>query len=300
MLSESPSYRYRILLSGVTGALGRILLPLLATSSFSDYQFIFIVRRNLPYQVDFPPGRFLFSYGDASSPNSWVHHIEKFSPHRVAILSNIRHFTSFRIALNHLSIDSLPLLLIGSTGLYSSFDSYSAPYRLIEKKLLNYPKHDLLLLRPSLIFGTIDDKNYSAVVRFIRKFRFFFVVGSGNNLVHPLCYQDLANVISHCLLRSSIVGSFDLSGSHCISSIDLIRLLFVHSSLNPLIFRIPLKLALFVAFVTQNILPSSLLSVERVLRQTEDKCFDHSLASRVLDFYPRNLFAFLPEYCSLF
>jgi len=300
MSSSSSSSKKRILLSGVTGVLGRLLLPLLASSSFSDCQFIFITRSKLPFFMDFPPGRFLYSYGDASCPNSWVHHIKTFSPQRVVILSNIRHFTAFRSGLNRLSIDSLPLLLIGSTGLYSSFDNYSAPYRLIENDLIKYPKRDLLLLRPSLIFGTIENKNFSSVVRFIRKYRFFFVVGSGQNMIQPLCYQDLAYVISHCLLRPSIFGCFDLSGSHCISSIEFIRLLFVHSKLNPIIFKIPLKLALFVAFIVQKINPFGLISVERILRQTEDKCFDHSQASGSLDFYPRNLFDFLPEYCSLF
>lgn len=298
--STQSNYDQCILVSGVTGALGRILLPLLAGKEFSNYQFIFMVRRTLPFIIEYPSDRFIFSLSDAASSISWMNHIQTYSPNRVVILSNIRHFSSFRSALNELSLDSIPLLLIGTTGVYSRFNNYSSPYSIIENELASYPRNDLLLLRPSLIFGTTDDKNFSSVVRFILKYRFFFVIGSGNNMIQPICYQDLAELISNCLLRPSLYGCFDVTGSHCISSIDFVRQLFLCTKVKPFIIKIPLTLALVVAFISEKSFHSSKFSVERVLRQTEDKCFDHYHASKVLNFHPRNLLQILPEYCALF
>ena len=96
------------------------------------------------------------------------------------------------------------LIVVGTTGVFSSFKNYSQEYMLLENLLFSY-SGSYLLLRPSMIYGSRKDKNLHKVFKFIRNYNFYPIFGSGNNLLHPVHYKDLVNMCTCPCLNQTVM-----------------------------------------------------------------------------------------------
>ena len=278
----------KILVTGATGLTGSLFLNHLAevnpgaevdclVRSTSDRRSIEHLNLNLSYFI-----------GDSETSQTWDELLSKYTPETIIHIASIRHVPVILQSLEKAG-KSPRFIVIGTTGVYSQYNHYSATYKNIETQLANYPG-SCCLLRPTMIYGSHRDKNLHKLILFCDHYQFFPIFGQGNNLLQPIHAEDLAQALISILLNPNITGAYDLSGGTVITLVELIALVekILKKSVYPL--PIPYALGLWSATIIEKILGKrSPIRREQVLRLQEDKAYPHESATRDFDFDPRSL-----------
>jgi nucleoside-diphosphate-sugar epimerase len=172
---------------------------------------------------------------------------------------------------------------------YSKYNEYSAEYKKAESYLQQYAG-SYGLLRPTMIYGSPQDKNLHKLIKFCHRYGFFPIFGSGDNLLQPVHADDIAQMLLKVWECPNIKGAYDLSGGSIVSFRQLILLVekLLGKSVRPLSF--PLKFGIWSATLLENTLgKKSPVRREQILRLQEDKAYSHEEAKRDLGFTPRTL-----------
>ena len=102
------------------------------------------------------------------------------------------------------------LVLVHTTGIYSKFKAASAEYLQIERELeelLRDTGISVTILRPTMIYGSLDDHNISVFLRMVDKLRIFPVVKSGRYELQPVNQQDLGRAYYQVLNDPEATGA---------------------------------------------------------------------------------------------
>lgn len=226
--------------------------------------------------------------GDSSKADTWERIFSKQDFGTIFHLVQLRQVPTLLNSLKQVG-QTPRLVIIGTTGVYSKYNQYSAEYVTAETQLRDYPGH-YCLLRPTMIYGSHRDKNIHKLIRFCHKYGFFPVFGSGENLLQPVHADDLAKTLLYLWKNPCITGTYDLSGKSIVSLQELLEI--VSDVLNKPIRQLSLSLnfGVMLASLLENTLKSkSPIKVEQILRLQEDKAFPHKAAQKDLAFYPRTL-----------
>ena len=181
------------------------------------------------------------------------------------------------------------LIIIGTTGVYSKYNLYSAEYKDAESYLAKYTG-SYCLLRPTMIYGSHRDKNLHKLIKFCHRYGFFPVFGSGRNLVQPIHADDIAKTLLYAWQHSNIQGAYDISGESVINFRELLALVgkLIDKPIHPIF--LPLNFGIFSATILEKVLKKrSPVRREQILRLQEDKAYPHDAAKRDLEFCPRSL-----------
>jgi nucleoside-diphosphate-sugar epimerase len=144
------------------------------------------------------------------------------------------------------------------------------------------------VLRPTLIYGLNQDRNVSEVVRFIKRFGFFPLLGAGNGKRQPVHVDDVAAAAVSALWSMHTSNrAYNLSGAEVLSYREMVGHIFVALKKRPRFIQVPL--AVFaVAVACLSVFPRyrqwKLSMAERMNR---DQAFDHTDATRDFGFTPR-------------
>ena len=278
----------KMLLTGATGLTGGLMLQKIAVLQ-PGYEMSCLVRPTSNCDlINSLNLKLTYYLGDSASLSTWDTVLSQ------QIFTTIIHLVQLRqipTLINSLSkFQQTPrLIIIGTTGVYSKYNQYSAEYKQAEEVLSQY-EGSYCLLRPTMIYGSPKDKNLHKLIRFCYRYQFFPIFGQGNNLLQPIHAEDLAQAIVSVLLNPNITGAYDLSGGTVITFVELIALVekILEKSVYPL--PIPYALGLWSATIIEKILGKrSPMRREQVLRLQEDKAYPHESATRDFDFAPRSL-----------
>lgn len=289
------SNQQTVLITGATGLMGRFLLKRLEQRQLSrqpfEHQFYCLVRQTSDTDwfesLSLPVTQLI---GDCEQKVAWQENLQSTRPQTLIHIASIRHIPPLLNALEE--IQHFPrLIIIGTTGIYSKYNQYSAEYKLIEQRLQMYSRFGTYcLLRPTMIYGSHLDKNLHKLIKFCDRYSFFPVFGPGENLLQPVHADDLAQALLAILLNPEIAGEYDLSGGTVITFNDLIKLVgdLLGQSVRPL--RLPYRLGLWSATGAEKILGRrSPVRREQILRLQEDKAYSYAAAARDFDYAPRSL-----------
>lgn len=265
----------KILITGGLGLTGSSLLTLMSHSQIIRDAEVYCTYRNT-----IPNPSTIFKYirvEDLSDVRDWHSLLSAVNPSCIVVISNIRHVTPLLQALSeNNSLTSNPrLIVVGTTGVHSLFNDYSLEYKNIENLISGY-LGEYLVLRPSMIYGNKRDKNIHKIVRFIKHFKFFVVFGPGDNIMHPIHFNDLGAALFASINSPSLAGYYDVAGKYPMTYSEIIHSIFDYLELNPFIVRVPIWLALLISHLF-SFLPCRmrLFTREQVLRLTEHKLFDY-------------------------
>lgn len=146
---------------------------------------------------------------------------------------------------------------------------------------------DLVILRPTLIYGLGADRNVSDIARFVRRFGFFPVLGEAAGLRQPVHTDDVAAACVAALHAPVSGVAYNLSGGETLSYRAMVERVFAALGRRPRIVSVPGAL-LRVAVPLARCLPRyQHLSLEMAYRMNRDLVFDHADAARDLGFAPR-------------
>ncbi len=190
------------------------------------------------------------------------------------------------------------LVVLSSTSRYTKGDSSDPRERETAKKLAEAEERvagwaeslgvEWTILRPTLIYGLGQDRNISRIARFIRRFRFFPLLGRASGLRQPVHARDVASACIAALHASACNRAYDISGGETLPYREMVARIFETQGMKPRLVRVPPFAFRMAALLSASFSPSM---AERMNR---DLVFDHTEAMRDLDFRPRN-FALKPD-----
>lgn len=145
-----------------------------------------------------------------------------------------------------------------------------------------------VILRPTLIYGLGQDKNIGEIVRFIRRFGFFPVLGKAKGLRQPIHAEDVAAACVAALQAPDVRNrSYNISGGETLAYRDMVARIFVALRRRPRLLTLPLVVFSLVLRVLRRLPRYRHWSVAMVERMSRDLVFDHSEAARDIGFVPR-------------
>ena len=144
------------------------------------------------------------------------------------------------------------------------------------------------ILRPTLIYGLGLDRNISRIARFIRRFRFFPLLGEASGLRQPVHAEDVASASIAALKACALNRAYDISGGETLAYRDMVARIFEAQGMNPRFIHVP-RFAFRLASAAHRSFSYSMAE-----RMNRDLVFDHTEAMRDLDFRPRK-FALKPD-----
>lgn len=288
----------KTLITGATGLTGGLLLQKIATlhpgseisclvRPSSNRDFINSLNLKLTYYQ-----------GDSANPNTWDTVLSQATFTTIIHLVQLRQIPTLLDSLNKFQ-QTPRLIIIGTTGVYSQYNQYSAEYKEAEKVLSQYGG-SYCLLRPTMIYGSPKDKNLHKLIKFCHRYQFFPVFGKGNNLLQPVHTEDLAQALLDVWQSPHIQGAYDLSGETIITFRDLLKLLSKLMGKPVYQLSLPFSMGITLATLLEKTLGRrSPVRREQILRLQEDKAYSYAAATRDFGFTPRSLETGLREEIAL-
>lgn len=184
-------------------------------------------------------------------------------------------------------------ILVHTTGIYSEFKYASEGYKKIEQKIQEL-KNDtncltkITILRPSMIYGDLCDRNMSKFIKMIDKLRVMPVINGGNSLIQPVNARDLGKAF-FTVLTSPVEldeDAYDLSGEKPIRMIDTFKLISKELNKKTVFINVPLSLGVLIARVIKPLTLGRIDYIERVQRMGEDRNYSYDNATSDFGYSP--------------
>lgn len=176
---------------------------------------------------------------------------------------------------------------VTTTGVFSRYNQFSEIYKVNEERIRTSGVV-YTLLRPTMIYGTLRDKNMNRLIRFLSRYPVLPLFGRGASLMQPVFVDDLATgIVSALGDRCSENQAYNLGGPEGISFRQIADMIL--SKLDRKVFKLNINMRVAAQLVrwAQRI-PGFPITEEQVLRLSEDKVFDISKAVAELNYHPRS------------
>ncbi|MHC0036450.1 NAD-dependent epimerase/dehydratase family protein [Pseudoneobacillus sp. C159] len=186
-------------------------------------------------------------------------------------------------------------ILVHTTGIYSKYKSASEEYKGIEEKLNEIIIKEkssigVIYLRPTMIYGYVNDKNMIVFIKMVDKLRLFPIINQGENLLQPVNGRDLGKAYYQLLSKSEIMtGDYILSGKRPVKMKELLELISQLLGKKTTFLSVPLLLGLIMAKTLKIITIGRIDYIEKVQRMAEDRNFSHKAAMDDFGYNPISL-----------
>ena len=167
------------------------------------------------------------------------------------------------------------IIFTGSTGIYTKLESKSARDKInAEKFIRDRLTIPWTILRPTMIYGHADDRNFARLIRFINRSLIIPVIGDGGALIQPVYIYDLIELMDRSILNRSVFNSsFDVAGAMAHTSGDVFRICAKLLGKKRIVLGVP-HVVIQAAISLLGVLGKAPLSQEQILRFMEDKDVD--------------------------
>ncbi len=179
------------------------------------------------------------------------------------------------------------VVFISTTAIFTKLNAKSKKVRLNAERIIKESKLNWTILRPTMIFGTPNDRNIIRLIKWIDKYPIIPIFGKGENLMQPVNVKDVASAAVKVLdLDSTFLKTFNISGANAITYNDLIEI--IERELQKTIIKIYLPMRLFVIFFKffEKLAIDLPIKSEQIERLNEDKAFDFKTAQKIFGFNP--------------
>lgn len=184
-------------------------------------------------------------------------------------------------------------ICVHTTGIYSKFKVASAEYKDIEsklEKLIIGAEIKVTILRPTMIYGDMCDRNMSRFIKMLDRLRFFPVINQGKAEIQPVNARDLGKAYYRVLMMPSEKARsfYILSGERPVTMFDAFTLIRQNLGKNTTFISFPLGFGVFLARCLKLTTLGMVDYVEQVQRMGEDRCFSHEDAARDFGYCPES------------
>ena len=184
------------------------------------------------------------------------------------------------------------VILVHTTGIYSMYKSASEEYNNIEsevRKIIrdNASQIGLIILRPTMIYGNINDQNMVVFIKMVDKLRLLPVIDQGRSLVQPVNGRDLGKAYYQVLAKPEVMnGDYILSGENPITMRDMLKLISNNLGKKTVFASVPLGFGVFSARIIKAVTLGKVDYIEKVQRMAENRSYPHEDAARDFGYDP--------------
>ena len=184
------------------------------------------------------------------------------------------------------------LICVHTTGIYSKYKAAGEEYRNIDDFVYMMSKSKniiLTILRPTMIYGTIGDKNVSSFIRMVDRFPVMPVINNADYELQPVHFADLGKAYYDVLVNEKITGGHDyiLSGGEEITLRDMLVEMGAYLSKKMRFVSVPFPIAYAGAWVFYLVSIGKIDLREKVQRLCEPRVYPHEEATRDFGYAPR-------------
>jgi nucleoside-diphosphate-sugar epimerase len=285
--AEHASPTRRAIVTGATSLIGDFLLPALVRAGFEVHAIsrkppIHRTHRHIVWHTqDIGTSGLTDTYG-------------------ANVLTHLAPLWTLTPLLDRLAGDGIKrILAFSSTSLFTKENSGSEQERQMVSRLRK-AEEDLqafckerniawTIFRPTMVYSLGRDKNITTIARFIKRFRFFPLVGAGDGLRQPVHAEDLALACLDAIDNPKTFNkSYNLSGGEVLTYRDMVNRISTHLGTQCKIIHIPLPLMRFALDCLSTLPGYQKVTPEAANRINLDMCFDHRDAASDINFNPRH------------
>ena len=177
-------------------------------------------------------------------------------------------------------------IVVSSTGVFSKYRENAAEIARCEE-MVRSSGIDYTILRPTMIYGTRDDRNISRLIELVRRHSILPIPRSNRHAFQPVHVDDLAYCIAESLKRPSAVNkAYNIAGASAYSLKEIVRIIAAVLGKRLITIPIPISIANAAARLAGALSRRASLQREQLLRLSENKSFDYSDATDDLDYRP--------------
>ncbi len=189
--------------------------------------------------------------------------------------------------------NSVPrLVMVHTTGVYSKYKMASYEYRKIEETaehILQHSDIDATILRPTMIFGDLCDRNISKFIKMVDRLPFIPEIERGRGRIQPVNARDLARAYYSVCMKANLPNQYyDLSGARSLSLHELFDLIGTYLGRRVYHASVPMWIGTAGARCVKALSLGKVDYVERVLRMGEDRDYSHDLATSDFGYKPES------------
>lgn len=277
-----------LLVTGITGHTGRYFIQELIKNKYGGTIRCVVRRNSDTSQLDSSGLKIEKVYGDLDD--------QLFMDNCTEGIDTILHIAGIRMTLTVIKAavknNVKRVILVHTTGIYSKYKSASALYKSIEAEMWEIVRRDIpqlnvIILRPTMIYGNLCDRNMVVFIKMLDKIRIFPVIAHGNNLLQPVNARDLGKAYYQVLMKPEIHGGdYCLSGEKPITMLDMFMQISKNLGKKTTFVSVPLGIGVFLARCLKICTLGKVDYIEKVQRMGEDRDFSHEDAARDFGYCP--------------
>lgn len=184
------------------------------------------------------------------------------------------------------------VILVHTTGIYSKYKSASAEYIEIDRQVTEMAARSgiqLTILRPTMIYGGLDDQNVITFIRMMDKLPIMPTVSGARFELQPVHRRDLGYAYADVLLAepTTLGKNYVLSGKEPITLRDMLTVIGQQLGKEKIRFvSCPFWLAFAGAWGIYLLSFTKIDYREKVQRLVEPRCYPHEEATSDFDYAP--------------
>jgi nucleoside-diphosphate-sugar epimerase len=180
---------------------------------------------------------------------------------------------------------------VHTTGVFSKYKSASADYLSIENtmhKIIDEKEIRVIILRPTMIYGDMNDLNMSKFIRMIDKFRFFPIIDHGKSHIQPVNARDLGKAYYQVLTTptDTLKPEYILSGDKPVSMLQTFNLISDNLHKKTCFISLPVSAGVWLARALKIVSFGKYDYIEKIQRMGEDRSFSHEDAWQDFGYCP--------------
>jgi nucleoside-diphosphate-sugar epimerase len=180
-------------------------------------------------------------------------------------------------------------VFVSTTAIFTALNAPSKAVRTAAERTVMESDLQWTIIRPTMIYGTPDDRNLWRLLQFLRRSPVVPLPGGGSHLQQPVHVDDLAQAVVAGAQRDDAVGqAFDVAGPQALTFRQIVQEAAAALARRPLLVPAPVGAIIRGLRFTESRGVRLPLKAEQFERLTEDKAFDISQAREVLGFAPRS------------
>ena len=224
--------------------------------------------------------------GDIKSPDDLFRLVN--GADRVLHIAGIRDTLPLMEAIDRAGVKG-HIVLVHTTGIYSRFRMASGEYKEIEQALQKYLDKGLnvTILRPTMIFGDMCDRNIHKFIRMVDKLPVMPQVRGGKAKIQPVNARDLGRAYYQCVMAEKLPEpDYVVSGSRQLTLRELCSLIGIYLGKKTRFVNLPTMAVAGGMWCVKELTGGRVDYVEKALRLSEDRVFSHEKATRDFGFEP--------------
>lgn len=198
--------------------------------------------------------------------------------------------TSLRVIPLAIKAGVRRIVAVHTTGVYSKYKSASAEYIRIDKEIARMCRESgvqLTILRPTMIYGGLDDENVVKFISMMDKLPVMPVVSGARFALQPVHRRDLGRAYADVLLSEATIGKdYVLSGKEPVLLRDMLSIIARFLNKPARFISVPYWIAIAGAWGLYLISLTKIDYREKVQRLVEPRAFPHDEATRDFGYSP--------------